>query len=103
VTVGGQAAPVADAAGEAEKGFVNGGANLAADPQPPEPVQQRDGLPSDPVVPARAELRPVARRAMPGRWSYALTVRRGSPGPRGSPNSSGPPDSPDSAARWRPT
>ena len=57
-----QSAPADDGAGEAEEGLVDVVADLPADPQPPEPVQQRDGLLDHPPVgaQARAVLGPAA-------------------------------------------
>ena len=49
-----QPAPADDAAGEAEEGFVDVVADLPADPQPTEPVQQRETLLDDPAVHAQA-------------------------------------------------
>src|SRR5215472_19372468 len=45
-----QPAPADDGAGQAEEGLVDVVADLPADPQPPEPVQQREGLLYDPAV-----------------------------------------------------
>src|SRR5262245_8448776 len=39
-----ESAPADDGAGQAEEGFVDIVTDLPADAQPPEPVQQRDGL-----------------------------------------------------------
>ena len=50
----GQSSPADDAAGEAEEGFVDVVADLPADAQPAEPVQQGDGLFDDPAVDAQA-------------------------------------------------
>src|SRR5215471_12223534 len=55
--------PADDGAGQAEEGFVNVVADLPADAQPPEPVQQRDGLLHH--VPVHAQARTV-RRATAG-------------------------------------
>src|SRR5512142_2368753 len=48
-----QSAPADDGAGEAEEGFVDVVADLPADAQPAEPVQQGDGLLDDPAVHAQ--------------------------------------------------
>src|SRR2546429_220151 len=50
----GQAAPADNAAGQAEEGLVDVVADLPADAQPPEPVQQRDRLLDHPAVGAQA-------------------------------------------------
>jgi hypothetical protein len=49
-----QPTPADDGAGEAEEGFVDVVADLPADAQPAEPVQQGDGLLHDPAVGAQA-------------------------------------------------
>jgi len=49
-----QPTPADDGAGEAEEGFVDVVADLPADAQPAEPVQQGDGLLHDPAVDAQA-------------------------------------------------
>src|SRR5215471_7633670 len=58
-----QPSPADDGAGEAEEGFVDVVADLPAGPQPPEPVQQRDGLLHHPAVGAQPR---AMRRAAPG-------------------------------------
>ena len=55
--------PADDAAGEAEEGLVDVVADFPADPRPPEPVQQRDGLFHYPAVHAQAR---AMLRAAPG-------------------------------------
>ena len=49
-----EASPADDGASEGEEGFVDVVADLPADAQPAEPVQQRDGPLHDPAVVAQA-------------------------------------------------